>query len=216
MQSTLRRAERSEIAKTIEIKSVPTIYMALIQNTPFRVIARTQFTFEVTDQQLACLLTGIVRAESGFTTVNLAGLMIVRTDDCKLLVKAVPGPVDPSDLNSGGTTTEAQIEQFRANLECLGICYEEDEIIQLFNSTTAACVPGTTRIITTALFCAGICLLAKYSGEPAKNEIISNFFEVPCKDLGKAISVITSIDPRFAENSLCINRFNVNSVCNKC
>jgi hypothetical protein len=179
---------------------------------PYRVIRRPQFIYKVSDEQLNCLFTSNVKAGRDTIDVNSAGNLIIRQDDGKLLVKQVIGPPDP--LNPSGTSTESQIDQFKRNLCELGINYRETAVIQLFNATASAGTPGSTRIILAALYCNNICLLSKYSGEPAAGEVISNFYEVPLCDIDRAIRVIQNINTTYPDSDLCINRFNVNRLCN--
>lgn len=180
---------------------------------PYKTAIRNQFTYYADDKTNVCLLTKNVKLNSDIN-VNIVGMFATKipTKNKKCnLVRIVVGTNDPSTPEN-----QQQNEQFQDNLEHLGINFEKHSIIQIFNVAVVLGTPGTYRIPYTKLVCAGINILATYTGEPTTNEILSHFFEVNENQIGKAVQLISSIDTTNPDAELCINRSNVDAKCERC
>lgn len=176
----------------------------------YSITTRIQYTFEVSNRQLACLLT-----KNTVSNINLVGISIIeeRGRFCKKLVNIVVGTVNPTDV-----TNNEQNEQFKANLCQLCIKFRESCIIQIFNVEATSITPlSSYRIPYVNLVCAGIDIIASYLGIPNTGQVVSTFFQVPSSQLQKAINVLNSIDVMNPDVNLCININNVNCICDcKC
>ena len=209
---------------------------------PYILVTRTQYTFNATDEQIACLLTMNVKANNNPSIVNVVGLFTLRTQQYENIVKIVVGTDNPNTSSAGGggdplnpdplRTNDLQNKQFVKNLKSLKIEYTTQNVIQILNVDTIIGTAGIYRIFITALSCVCIPIYAFYSGESIiqlplvtcncddnttvyKKSAVCVFIEVPINMVGKAINVIQNINTNtpFNENQLCINRINVENKC---
>ena len=162
---------------------------------PYEVTTRKQYTFRISNKDLACLLTFIVSPRpaqlhrncidhevSGKVNVNIVSYNILAITDCKCgnrcsMVKIVVGTDDPNDPRRGGDTStdctairgdnKTQNRIFRQTLKQMGIKFTTQTVVQVFNGEATSGTPGAFRILYTALLCGGIDVLAAYTGEPA-------------------------------------------------
>src|SRR5438105_9881147 len=110
----------------------------------FEVNTRTQYTFKVSNEELVCLTNLNVKKENNPHAINIVGMSVMRIKDKKQnLVKMIVGTDAPHNPSRGGAgnplnpdlarTNELQNQQFQENLKALGIKFEEDIVIQIFN-----------------------------------------------------------------------------------
>ena len=168
----------------------------------------------------------------------------------KNLAKSVVGTDDPNNQARGGGdnaagdgldpqwTNKLQNKQFRQNMRELGIHYHKDKVIQIFNVESVTGTPGIYRLYYSSMVCAGIEIIAFYSGERAllfplqtcvcaapdgttrtkfDDEVISAFIQVPKKQLAAAKKILANIKlatptAPFDENQLCINANNIGNL----
>ncbi len=173
-----------------------------------------QFSFKPSYDKLVKLFTRNVKPD--LTQVNVAGITIrkikknksERDGKCKdeskckcespyYKVLVVVGQGFPSDEN------EAQISQFKQNLNYYNICYKIAKIIQIYNIGGNTGEPGQLRKTLALLYCNGIVVKNVYLGEA--ETAIGFYIEVNRRCLTKAFDLIRSFDPT-KEASLCINR----------
>lgn len=178
----------------------------------YTVFKRKQFNFEVTDEELSCLLTSNVQV--GKISVNIVGMFtqkISNTD--KNYVKIVVGQADPANETLDNPSTDCQTKQFKKNLDKLNIKYKTKKIIEIYNEAAISGNPGVVRIDISALTCKNIPIISYYFGEFVMvNNVtaIIRFIDVPEDMLDKAIKIFNKFKLSRDENELCINRFNVN------
>ena len=180
--------------------------------------------------------------------VNVVAILTVKLDSGKTksskkksIVKIVVGTDDPNNQIRGGggpptnldpqRTNELQNRQFRKNLRELGISYQEDGVIQIFNVETVTGTPGIYRLYISALVCAKIDIISFYSGERAllfplqtckchskktkyDDEVISAFIQVSSRQLSAAKNIFARFNlgnekTPLDENQLCINANNI-------
>ena len=171
----------------------------------YSLAVRIQFTFEISNKMLACLLT-----RNAKFNIDTVGISVIEPQGrfCDKLVNIVVGTVNPSDSDN-----ERQIHCFRENLCHLCIKFKETCIIQVFNIETVTPSAGAYRIPFVNLICCGIDVIASYLGKPIPGQIVSTFFQVPQSQLQKAINIINGINTNAPDCNLCINVNNVDCVC---
>ena len=170
--------------------SVPTI-------PPFQVNIRPQFTIQVTDEQLACVLTILANQ-----SVNIVGYFIHKDKSTGLnTVKFVAGPTTSSDIAGTGTqnTTACQVLKF------LDIPFKVKQVIQILNPSPIGGTPGVVRQFYIALS-GHVSVKASYVGETNPGLGVSLIFET---DDPQKAQIIAQNPQNFPNN------FDVNS-CNPC
>ena len=137
------------------------------------------------------------------------------------------GAGDPMSPNLNRTNS-LQNKRFIKMLKKMKIKFSKQNVLQILNVSVTGGIPGLFRIPYVLLYCNNVNINSSYIGEPAlkfplikchcddtssqlKSDVISIFFEVPEKDITKAINVLTTIrlDRPFDEQQLCINRNNI-------
>jgi hypothetical protein len=177
----------------------------------YKVITRKQFTFIVSDKNLACILTANIKKTADSVIVNVVGLFIQKIESGDNFVTITVGPADPNAPSN--PTYEEQLQQFRENLDSLKIKYHEGQVLQIFNIEAVTGTPGTIRIPIVALICAGIPIRNSYIGEPVPTNVISLFIEVPKRYIVGALGIIRNINVKNPEKDLCINVKNYEKKC---
>jgi hypothetical protein len=204
------------------------------------VVTRQQYTFAADLSQIAALFTLNVKALNNPHEVNIVGVTFIPQNkkSRQMLVKIVVGTDDPNDSSRGGAgnpaapnplrTNDLQNAQFQQNLQCLGIKYKIDQVIQIMHVENQTGTPGLYRIYLSALFCAGIFIVAFYQGEPAlvaglvsctcsdgstsfDAETVSCFLQVPACDFIRAINILTALVLPLNESLLCVNANNISN-----
>ncbi len=198
----------------------------------YEVTTRKQYTFRISNKDLAYLLTFVVSDRPGKVNINIVAYNIVGIHDCKCgnkcsMVKIVVGTDDPNDPRRGGDTStkklvgdnRTQNRIFNETLKQMKIKFTTQTVVQVFNGEATSGTPGVFRILYTALLCGGINVLATYTGEPAlepnlvDSGVLTTFFEVPKEQICRTVDLLRHFDTSDPDGNLCIN---VNNVRKKC
>jgi len=155
--------------------------------TPANVALRTQFAFCITDKAyvevLACAL------DKG---VNIVAAQSSRSDDKPARVHLVVGTPDGGKPLACGLDDNDQIAALSKILRRFGIIFDTDIVIQVLNLSA-----NQYATVYSALVCQDITVCNSYMGAPApkalSGEPLSLFFQVPQKQLARAVNTIQDI-----------------------
>jgi hypothetical protein len=104
----------------------------------FDIRFRTQFTFIVNDQTLACILNNIAK-----NSINIVGFFSTRRRDKRNFVRLVAGTTDSENIRDLRVVREA--------LDSHHVKFKEEEIIALLNIPPG--IPGVFNLLFGSLWC---------------------------------------------------------------
>ena len=144
---------------------------------PFEpIFCAVQFTFIVNDDLLACIYRDLLALSptgtTTDTTTHISAYAQLRLDNCKQLVKLIPGH---TPLNGG--QTQADLQKLRAVLNKFCVFFQEDFVLLVEIGRDGFTEPLTEAWLQVLLYCK-VDILAEYLDEAGFQVIETNNFEL--------------------------------------
>jgi hypothetical protein len=167
------------------------------------------FTFTVTEKQLSILTTENVNPS--LPSVNLLCLTIYQCEDpCLLNVILRVGVTDPTSSDNKTMT-----EQFIKNLKELCIKFKIVKGIVYYGYTQSVNTPGFYREFITLAYCNHIKIYNAFESPGSPNSETESVINAIVSDVYKAYTLLSSFDTDTADQTLCINKNNIEHIVSK-